>query len=148
MQILPGRSCILCFKTITLTAKNQTFFLPKTWVYRCERLSPPQSKSEIFLSPQIQFLHKSTYPLFVTFPGVTPDSLEIFAWLLNHNNFETLFYIRAKFHNLYSTNLRDIGLQSWKNPKKSDFYDIFYHVNKDVFSYKGLPIEKLLEVVT
>ena len=29
-----------------------------------------------------------------------------------------------------------------KNPKKCDFYGIFYHLNKDIFSYKGLPIEK------
>ena len=29
--------------------------------------------------PQIQFSRKSTYPSFVTFLGVTPDSLEIFA---------------------------------------------------------------------
>ena len=35
-----------------------------------------------------------------------------------------------------------------KNPKKCDFYGIFYHLNKDIFSYKGLPIDKkLLEVV-
>ena len=31
-----------------------------------------------------------------------------------------------------------------KTPKKCDFYGIFYHLNKYIFSYKGLSIEKTI----
>ena len=58
---------------------NSKLQCPANNTSRHEMLSPPYSKSEILLSPQIEFLQKSTYPLFVTFLDVTPDSLEIFA---------------------------------------------------------------------
>ena len=61
---------------------------------------------------QSQFLNKLTQPLFVTFLDISSDSFGILALFFHHINFKTLFYIGAKFHNFYLTNLRDIGRQS------------------------------------
>ena len=30
------------------------------------------------------------------------------------------------------------------NPNKCDYYEFFYHLNKDISNYKGLPIEKTI----
>ena len=51
--------------------QKSDFFYQRHEYIGAKGYQPPQSKTKIFLSPQIQFLHKLTYPLFVTFLGVT-----------------------------------------------------------------------------
>ena len=92
--------------------QKSNFFLTKG--YHLHSQNP-----KIFLPPQIQFLRKSTYPLFVTYLGVTPTQ----------PTFEIL------------------GLKVEKTLKKCDFYGIFYHLIKDISRYNWKLILRIFAVV-